>query len=74
MFNKTFNITILNSQWSPIKTGLKMGIVPRKGEFILIDEKYYEVINIVHTITSKSGYFVIINDLDEKKNKKSLTF
>jgi len=67
MINK-FSISILNSKWSPIKRNIKILFLPRKGEFIYLENQYYEVINIVHTITEKQDVFIIVKEIDYQSN------
>jgi len=68
MFMK-YNITILDSKWSPIKSNLKVNTIPRSGEFIYLDEQYYEVLNVVHSINKKHEIFVVVSELENQKNK-----
>ncbi len=73
MFNNKYNITLLNTKWNPIKTGLKLGALPRKDEFIYLQDlnKYFEVISIVHSINSKLKvtYFVIVDEFTQQPAK-----
>ena len=68
MFIK-YNITILNSKWSPIKNGLRVKTIPKSGEYIYMDGQYYEVLNVVHTIDKTHEIFVIVSELENQKNK-----
>lgn len=69
MFFKKHKISILNSKWEEIKRNIKIDVIPRRDEFIYLDDQYYEVLNIVHTLDEKQDIFVIINELavDPKK-------
>lgn len=69
MFERKYTVSILNSKWQPIKRGLKLKVIPRSGEFIYMDNQYYDVINIVHMLNEKQDIFVIINELAFKPNK-----
>jgi hypothetical protein len=63
MFKQKYTITILNVKWEPIKTNIKLSIIPRRDEFIYLDNQYYEVLNVIHTLNERQGIFLIINDL-----------
>ena len=69
MFERKYTISILNSKWEEIKRNIKIDVIPRRDEFIYLDDQYYEVLNIVHTLDEKQDIFVIINELavDPKK-------
>ena len=43
-----------------------MTIIPRKDEFIWIDEQYYDVINVVHSIGKIQSIYIIVNQLTDK--------
>ena len=57
-----YTVTILNSKWNPIKRNVEMFIIPRRDEYIYMDEQYYEVLNIVHMLNEKQDIFVIVNE------------
>jgi len=63
MFERKYTISILNSKWEEIKRNIKIDVIPRRDEFIYLDNQYYEVLNIVHTLDEKQDIFVIINEL-----------
>lgn len=69
MFETKYTLSILNSKWVPLKMNLKLKVVPRSGEFIFMNNQYYEVLNIVHMLNDKEGIFVIINELTIQPNK-----
>ncbi len=58
-----YTVSILNSKWYPLKRNVEMVIIPRKDEFIFMDNQYYEVLNIVHMVNEKQDIFVIVNEL-----------
>ena len=58
-----YTVSILNSKWVPIKRNIEMVIIPRKDEFIYMDDQYWEVINVVHMINEKQDIFVIVKEL-----------
>ncbi len=71
MFSRKYNVTILNSKWEFIKKNIKLNIVPRKGEYLFIENQYYEIMIIVHNIIDeKQGIFLIVEPVENifKKN------
>lgn len=64
-----YTVSILNSKWFPIKRNVEMFIIPRRDEYIYMDEQYYEVINVVHMLNKIQDIFVIVNE--NVKNIKS---
>ena len=68
MFKTKYTITLLNSKWSVIKNKVKVIVIPRNGEYIYLDEQYYEVLNVVHSIDENQNIFVIINEISTKPN------
>lgn len=65
MFKKKYSISILDSKWIPIKRNVKMEVVPRRDEYIWFDEKYYIVLNVVHSITDKLEVFVVVEEKEK---------
>lgn len=68
MFNSKYNITLLDSKWNLIKNDVKITSIPRKGEFIYLIDRYYNVINIVHNINKKYNTIVIIEELNKEND------
>jgi len=66
MFGKKYTVTLLNSKWEVLKRNVLMTIIPRKDEFIWIDEQYYDVINVVHSIGKIQSIYIIVNQLTDK--------
>lgn len=60
MFSKKYKVSIIDSKWKPIKRNFKMNYLPRKGEMILIDGVYYDIIGIIHQIMEKESFFVVV--------------
>ena len=58
-----YTVSILNSKWHPIKRNLDMVIIPRRDEYIYLNEQYYQVLNIVHTLNEKQDVFIIVNEV-----------
>jgi len=65
MFNRN-SISILNSNWEPIMMNLKVKSIPRRDELIYLNDKYHEVINVIHMIKEKQDIFVIIRELEKQ--------
>lgn len=65
MFKKKYSISILDSKWIPIKRNVKMEVVPRRDEYIWFGEKYYIVLNVVHSITDKQEVFVVVEEKEK---------
>jgi hypothetical protein len=68
-FSKKYTVTFLNSKWEIVKNNIKMDIVPQRDEYIYMDDKYYNVLNVVHSMGKKHNILVVI---DETKPKVSL--
>jgi hypothetical protein len=58
-----YTVSILNSKWNPLKRNVEMIIIPRRDEYIYMNEQYYEVINVVHMLNEKQDIFVIVNEM-----------
>jgi hypothetical protein len=65
MFTKKYSVSILDNTWKVIVPKLKVKYIPRKDEFIYLDEfkSYFQVISIVHYLTKKQGIFLVVNQL-----------
>ena len=64
MFNRKYTITILDCKWQIVKNKVKMDIVPRKDEYLFIENQYYEILSIVHNFGEKIGVFLIVNPIE----------
>jgi hypothetical protein len=62
MFRKKYTVSMLDSKWLPIKRNVRMEFIPRTDEYIWLDNKYFIVINIVHSITDKYEIFIIVEE------------
>lgn len=71
MLKTKYNITLLDSKWNPIKRNIKFDSVPKSDEFIFFKEKYYRVINVVHSVGDNPGLFVIIDEFIQKEQEKN---
>lgn len=62
MFKKKYTVSMIDSKWVPIKRNIKMAVIPRRDEFVWVDEIYYQVINIVHSITDKQEVLLVVEE------------
>ena len=60
MFNTKYTISLLDSKWSPLKTTIKLAVIPRSGEFVYVNGQYYEVLNVIHSLDKKHNVFIIV--------------
>ena len=70
MFRIKYNVSLLNSKWEVLKTSVKLINIPRKDEFIYMDDVYYKVVNVVHSIGGKHGIVIIIDEFSQNSDKK----
>jgi len=68
MFKKYHTVTILDSKWKPILTNVKLTVIPRANEYIYLNNQYYQVMNIIHTIDKKQGIFIVIGEIVRPDN------
>ena len=68
-----FNIRKLPIQmkrkWELIKSNVKFVILPRRDEFIYIDELYFQVLNVVHKLNEKQDIFIVVENKKENNGK-----
>lgn len=64
MFNTKYTISLLDSKWSPLKTSIKLMVIPRSGEFVYVNGQYYEVLNVIHSLDKKHNVFIIVKEYD----------
>ncbi len=63
-----YTVSILNSKWHPIKRNVEMVIIPRRDEYVYMNDQYYEVLNVVHMLNEKQDIFVIVNEMVKNIN------
>jgi hypothetical protein len=63
MFGKSY-ITLIDEKWEVVKDKLFVKSIPRSGELIYIveQEQYYKVLNVIHNIGKKQDIFVVIEN------------
>ena len=69
MFETKYTVSILNSKWEPMKRNLKLKVIPRRDEYIFLNEQYYTVLNVVHKLNKNQDIFVVINEMTPEENK-----
>lgn len=74
MFKTKYNASILDVNWLPLKRGLKLDFIPRKDEFIFIENEYYRVVNVVHLLNKNQEAFIVIEKLPNKIDIKISDF
>lgn len=65
-FSKKYTITFLNSKWEIVKSNIKLKSVPQRDEYIYMDNRYYDVLNVVHSINKNHEIFVVIEETNLK--------
>jgi hypothetical protein len=71
MFKTKYNISLLDTKWNPIKRNLYFNSIPVKDEFIFYNEKYYHVVNIVHSVGKKHEIFIIVDEFKQPEQEKN---
>jgi hypothetical protein len=63
MFGKSY-ITLIDEKWEVVKDKLFVKSIPKSGELIYIveQEQYYKVLNVIHNIGKKQDIFVVIEN------------
>ncbi len=61
-FSKKYTVTFLNSKWEIVKLNIKLKSIPQRDEYIYMDDKYYDVLNVVHSLDKNHNIFVIIQE------------
>jgi hypothetical protein len=63
VFRKKYTVVILNSKWEVLEKNLKVEILPRPKEYIWSGTKYYQVVHVVHNITSTQQISLIVEEI-----------
>jgi hypothetical protein len=69
-FNKKYTATFLNSKWEIVKPNVKLKSIPQRDEYIYMNDKYYDVLNVVHSLGVKHQIFVLIEETKPKFDVK----
>jgi hypothetical protein len=72
MFKTKYTTTLLDSKWSVIKNGVIFKVIPRKDEYIYINDMYYQVLNVVHNLTIKHQILIIVEEYSQKNVMESI--
>jgi len=64
--SKKYTVTFLNSKWEIVKSNVKLLTVPQRDEYIYMDDRYYDVLNVVHMVNKNHQIFVIIEETKTK--------
>jgi hypothetical protein len=64
-----YKVSIINSKWEPIKRNIEMFHLPRKDEYVHLNDQYYTVLNIVHMLNENHEVFIVIEELDNQEIK-----
>jgi hypothetical protein len=62
MFSKKYTVTLLNSKWEVVKSNVKLISIPKKDEYVFMDNKYYDVLNVIHTIEKEHKILIIVEE------------
>jgi hypothetical protein len=65
-FSKKYTVTFLNSKWEIVKSEIKLKTIPKRDEYVYMDNKYYDVLNVVHSISKKHKILVVIEETKTK--------
>ena len=65
-FNKKYTVTFLNSKWEIVKPNIKLNSIPQRDEYIYMNERYYDVLNVVHSIDKNHQILVVIEETKPK--------
>lgn len=71
MFKSKHTITLIDHAWNIIKANIKLSFIPKRDEYIYLNEKYYKVINVVHRLNKIQDIFIVV-DYDENKLNEPL--
>lgn len=70
IFYKKYKVSFLDSKWQIIKNNVELFTIPKKNEYIYLNNKYYLVINIIHDLRRYHDVYVV---LDEVNNELKIT-
>jgi len=65
MFNSKYLVTFLSEKWEPIKR-VKVKAIPRKDEFVYLNDKYYIASVIVYDLTKNLDIVVVLKEFSNK--------
>ena len=65
-FDKKYTVTFLNSKWEIVKSNIKLKSIPQRDEYIYMDDKYFDVLNVIHSLGKTHQILVIIDETKPK--------
>jgi hypothetical protein len=65
-FSKKYTVTFLNSKWEIVKSKIKLNVIPQRDEYVYMNDRYYDVLNVVHSIGDKHNIHIIIEETQTK--------
>lgn len=60
MFKSKYKVSFLNSKWEPMTIKLNLTVIPRRDEYVYVNEQYYQVLNVVHKLNEKQDIFIVL--------------
>lgn len=63
IFKPKYTVVILNSKWEILEKNLKLVKLPRQKEYIWNDIKYYQVINVIHSLQNLKQITIIVEEI-----------
>lgn len=72
MFNK-LRVNIIDEKWNIIKSNFKLQVIPNIHELMYLNdvEKYYRVVNIIHSINNKQNISIVIEEYTDDYGLKN---
>jgi hypothetical protein len=65
-FSKKYTVTFLNSKWEIVKSKTKLNVIPQRDEYVYMNNRYYDVLNVVHSIGDQHNIHVVIEETKTK--------
>ena len=69
IFRNKYNVTLMDSKWSPIKKNVNLKRIPTVEEYVYFNEKYYKVLSVIHVINKRGGVYIVIDEFNEIEMK-----
>lgn len=69
IFRNKYNVTLMDSKWSPIKKNINLKHIPNVNEYIYFNEKYYKVLSVTHVISKMGGVYIVIDEFNQVEMK-----
>lgn len=62
MFKTKYKVSFLNCKWETMTIKLNLTVIPRRDEYVYLNNQYYQVLNVVHKLNDKQDIFIVINE------------